>query len=73
MPSEEYTEKIKILRMQEDVDLKRHNFKMEELHYQRESDKIKHDDDMLKQKTKSDDIREIQQLKQRDYNYFPNG
>ena len=64
---------MKIIEFQKEADLQRHNFKMEELHYQRESDKIKHNDDMFKQEKKSKDIREIQQLKQRNYNYFPNG
>lgn len=61
--SQEFAEKEKIEIMKGKREIFLHSMRMEELGYQRESEKIKHDHDMERQSIKSAEIRKMQERK----------
>ena len=61
--NEDFEERKKIIDFQREADLERHNFKMEELRFMRESDAIRHDQDSERQRIKSAEIRKMQMRK----------
>ena len=63
IPKSEFQQKREITDLKMKYDTERHGFKMKELYYQRESDHLRHEEDMIRQKTKSTAIREIQEMK----------
>jgi len=65
--SKEFAEKEKIEIMKGKREVFLHNMRMEELGYQRESEKIKHDHDMERQSIKTQSIREMQERKRMQY------
>ena len=55
---------VEIIENQRKANLDKHNFKMEELKFQRESERIHHENEMERQRIKSAEIRKMQMRKQ---------
>jgi len=55
--------RLKVIEAQRKQVKEKHDFKMKELQYQRESDKIHHEHEMERQRIKSAEIRKMQERK----------
>ena len=62
--SQEFEERKKLIELQKEADKEKHLFKMEECEYQRESDKIHHENEMARQRIKSAEIKKMQERKE---------
>ena len=62
--SNEFKERKELIKLQREADLERHKFKMEELEYQRLSEKIHHDHEQERGRIKSAEIRKMQERKE---------
>lgn len=61
--SNTYLEKKKLIEMQMEADLLKHNMKMEEFNFERDSSKIFHEREMERIRVKSAEIRKQQERK----------
>lgn len=69
-PSKEFEERKELMELQKNYDLEKHNFKMKELEFSRESDRLHHEREMERQRIKSAEIRKMQMRKgSSGYNY----
>ena len=59
--SDEFKERKALIELQNKFDIEKHERWMEGLRYQRESEQIKHDNEMTRQRIKSAEIRRTQQ------------
>lgn len=62
--SEEFKERKAILDLQKEVDIKKHEMKMEELVFIRENNKLHHANEMERQRIKSAEIRKSQERRE---------
>lgn len=69
--SEEFKEKKALLKLQDEFDIKKSERWREGLRYQRESEAIRHENEMTRQRIKSAEIRKAQQ--RRSDERFANG
>jgi len=65
--SQEFVEKEKIEKMKLERDLLIHKLRMEELQFIKDSEQIKHDHEMERQRIKSAEIRKMQERKRFNY------
>jgi len=63
--SQEFIERTKLMELQRKYDLKKHEFKMQELNYIRETDKKRHEQDLERGRIKSAEIRKMQERRSR--------
>ena len=56
-PSQEFEEKKKFIKLQDELSLKQHERKMEELKYARETDRLHHEREMERQRIRSAEIQ----------------
>lgn len=59
--SREFLERKELIKLQRQADLDRHKFKMEELEFSRESDRLFHEREMERNRIKSAEIRKAQE------------
>ena len=65
--SQEFSEKEKIEKIKLERDLLMHKLRIEELQFGRDSEQIKHDHEMERQRIKSAEIRKMQERKRFNY------
>ena len=65
----DFEEKKKLIELQKKVDLEKHKQKMEELEYNRESNRLFHERELERGRIKSAEIRKTQMRKQDAYKY----
>ena len=63
-PSREFQERKALINLKKSCNLKKHEMKMEEMIFQRESDKLRHEQEMERQRIKSAEIRKMQERKE---------
>ncbi len=63
-PSKEFQEKKELVEMNKEAEKEKHKLKMEELAFIRETERLKHEWDMEKQRIKSAEIRRNKELKE---------
>lgn len=62
--SKEFAERKDLIELQHQRDTEKHQMRMQELEFIRESDKIRHDQEMERQRIKSAEIRKMQERKE---------
>jgi len=62
--SREFRERKSLIELQEKLDLKKHNLKMKEFEYIRNSEKIKHDLELERQRIKGAEIKRNMERKE---------
>lgn len=62
--SKEYAERKDLIDVPHQRDTEKHQMRMRELEFMRESDKIRHDQEMERQRIKSAEIRKMQDRKE---------
>jgi len=62
-PSKEFEERKALMELQRNYDLEKHSFRMKELEFSRESDRLHHEREMERQRIKSAEIRKMQMRK----------
>jgi len=63
-PSKEFEERKALIDLQKSCDLEKHQLRMKELEYMRESDLLRHNQEMERQRIKSAEIRKMQERKE---------
>lgn len=59
-PSKEFQERKALMELQRSYDLEKHEWRMQELEFTRESDRLHHEREMTRQRIKSAEIRKAQ-------------
>lgn len=62
--SKEFLERRELMRLQREADKEKHDWKMEELQYQRESEDRHHNHELERGRIKSAEIRKMQERKE---------
>lgn len=62
-PSQEFLERKQLIELDRELSKEKHRMKMEEFAYLRESEKIKHDLELQRQRIKSAEIKRMQDRK----------
>ena len=67
--SKEFEERKALIELQRTYDREKHEFRMKELEFARESEKIHHENEMTRQRIKSAEIRKTQMRRGSGFNY----
>lgn len=70
--SQEFLERKRLIELQEESDVRKHQRNMEEAEYRRESDLLHHERELERQRIKTAEIKKLQQDKNKFKEYYGN-